>query len=199
MQDRIEAGEYVRPCDGEALSGDAVVVHSHDDGVLIAVIDVLGHGPQAYVLAMKLSGLLSKWLSWVATPSPEGALEVLHELARGTRGAVATVACLNSRTLEGSMVGIGNVRCRLFGSVSRTFDFKEGVLGSRMRPRSPTLFALRPADVLILFSDGVTGRFRASDYPSLTLDCASAIASNIVRRFGKGIDDASCAVMRCRW
>jgi hypothetical protein len=50
-----------------------------------------------------------------------------------------------------------------------------------------------------LFSDGVTGRFSVNDYPSLTLDHASAIASNIVQRFGKGIDDASCAVMRCRW
>jgi hypothetical protein len=68
-----------------------------------------------------------------------------------------------------------------------------------MRPWSPTIFALQPSDVVVLFSDGVTGRFRASDYPSLTLDCAPAIASNIVRRFGKGIDDASCAVMRCRW
>jgi negative regulator of sigma-B (phosphoserine phosphatase) len=199
MQDRIEAGEYIRPCDGEALSGDAVVVHSNDDGVLIAVIDALGHGPHAHELAMKLSGILLKWLSWVTTPNPEGALEALHESARGTRGAVAAVAWLNSRTLEGSVVGIGNVRCRLFGSVSRTFDFKEGVLGSRMRPWSPTIFALQPSDVVVLFSDGVTGRFRASDYPSLTLDCAPAIASNIVRRFGKGIDDASCAVMRCRW
>jgi negative regulator of sigma-B (phosphoserine phosphatase) len=199
MQDRIEAGEYVRPCDGETLSGDAVVVHSDDDGVFVAVIDALGHGPNAHELAMQLSGILSKWLSWVSTPNPDGALAVLHESARGTRGAVAAVAWLNSRTLEGSVVGIGNVRCRLFGSVARTVEFREGVLGSRMRPLTSTAFVLGPADVLLLFSDGVTGRFSVNEYPSLTLDPASAIASNIVRRFGKGIDDASCAVMRCRW
>jgi len=199
MQDRIEAGECVRPCDGEVLSGDAVVVHSDDDGVFIAVIDALGHGPNAHELAMQLSGILSKWLSWVSTPNPSGALAVLHESARSTRGAAAAVAWLDSRTLEGSMAGIGNVRCRLFGSVARTVEFREGVLGSRLRPAAPTSFALRPADVLLLFSDGVTGRFGVNEYPSLTLDCASAIASNIVRRFGKGIDDASCAVMRCRW
>jgi hypothetical protein len=68
-----------------------------------------------------------------------------------------------------------------------------------MRPLISTPFALGPADVLLLFSDGVTGRFSVNDYPSLTLDPASAIASNIVQRFGKGIDDASCVVMRCRW
>jgi phosphoserine phosphatase RsbX len=199
MQDRIETGEYVRPCDGEMLSGDAVVVHRDDDGVFVAVIDALGHGPNANKLSTRLSGVLTKWLSWVSTPNPDGALAVLHESARGTRGAAAAVAWLNSRTLEGSVAGIGNVRCRLFGSVARTVEFREGVLGSRMRPTTPTSFVMQPADVLLLFSDGVTGRFGVNEYPSLTLDRASAIASNIVRRFGKGIDDASCAVMRCRW
>jgi hypothetical protein len=181
------------------LSGDAVVVHADDAGVFVAVIDALGHGPNAHELAMQLSGMLSKWLSFASIPNPDGALAVLHESARGTRGAVAAVAWLDSRTLEGSVVGIGNVRCRLFGSVSRTVEFREGVLGSRMRPLISTPFALGPADVLLLFSDGVTGRFSVNDYPSLTLDPASAIASNIVQRFGKGIDDASCVVMRCRW
>ena len=165
MQDRIDAGEYVRPCDGETLSGDAVLVQWNDDGVLVAVIDVLGHGPDAHKLAMQLSGTLSKWLSRASTPSPEGALEMLHEAARGTRGAVAAVAWLNGRTLEGSVVGIGNVRCRLFGSVARTVEFKEGVLGCRMRSRAPFSFVLRPADVLLLFSDGVTGRFKSQRIP----------------------------------
>jgi hypothetical protein len=198
MQDRIDVGEYVRPCDGETLSGDTALVHWADDGVVVAVIDVLGHGPDAHKLAVKLSGRLAKWLTGASAPSPEGALAVLDDSARGTRGAVAAVAWLNGRTLEGSVVGIGNVRCRLFGSVARTVEFKEGVLGSRMRSLTPTSFVLRPADVLLLFSDGVTGRFTVNEYPSLTLDPASAIASNIVRRFGKGIDDASCAVMRCK-
>ena len=102
----------------------------NDDGVFVAVIDALGHGPDAHKLAMQLSDALSKWLPEVNVSSPEGALEVLHEGARGTRGAVAAVAWLNSRTLEGSVVGIGNVRCRLFGSGARTFEFREGVLGS---------------------------------------------------------------------
>jgi phosphoserine phosphatase RsbX len=199
LQDRIETGEYVRPCDGETLSGDAVVVHADDAGVFVAVIDALGHGPNAHELAKQLSEMLSKWLAFASTPDPKGALTVMHEEARGTRGAVAAVAWLDSRTLEGSVVGVGNVRCRLFGSVARTLEFREGVLGSRMRPLTATALALGPTDVLLLFSDGVTSRFGTDEYPSLTLDPASAIASNIVQRFGKGMDDASCAVMRCRW
>jgi len=48
MQDRIDAGEYVRPCDGETLSTDTVLVQWNDNGVLVTVIDVLGHSPDAH-------------------------------------------------------------------------------------------------------------------------------------------------------
>jgi len=80
-----------------------------------------------------------------------------------------------------------------------TFEFGEGVLGQRVRTPRPAAFAMRPSDVVILFSDGVAGRFRPDDYPSLGLDTAPTIAFNVVSRFGKGLDDASCAVMRCKW
>ena len=196
---RIESGSYVRPCDGETLSGDSALVTSAHGGVLVAVIDALGHGAEAHRLSASLSKTLSGWLTGEPSPSPEMALGVLHDCARGTRGAVASVAWLDMGTLEGSVAGIGNVRCRLFGTVTRSVEFGDGVLGHRMRsPRSVSL-ALRPADVVLLFSDGVTGRFRAGDYPSLPLDPAPAIAFNIVQRFSRGTDDASCAVMRCRW
>ena len=199
MENRIESGIYVRPCDGETLSGDVVLVQPQGDGVFAVVIDVLGHGPDAHRLGVQLIAALSGWLPDAAPPAPEGALAVLHESARGTRGAAAAVAWLDTRTLEGWVAGVGNVRCRLFGAETRTFEFGEGVLGQRVRTPRSTSFALRPTDVVILFSDGVAGRFRNDDYPSLGLDPAPAIAFNVVSRFGKGIDDASCAVMRCRW
>jgi negative regulator of sigma-B (phosphoserine phosphatase) len=199
VEGRIESGIYVRPCDGETLSGDVVFVQPQGDGLFAAVIDVLGHGPDAHRLGVKLVAALSGWLPEAAPPAPEGALAVLHESAQGTRGAAAAVAWLNTQTLEGWVAGVGNVRCRLFGAVTRTFEFGEGVLGQRMRTPRPVSFTLRPTNVVILFSDGVTGRFRRDDYPSLGLDPAPAIAFNVVSRFGKGMDDASCAVMRCRW
>ena len=199
MESRIELGIYVRPCDGEMLSGDVGFVQPQGDGVFAVVVDALGHGPDAHRLGVQLIDALSGWLPEVAPPVPEAALAVLHQSARGTRGAVAAVAWLDIRTLEGWVVGVGNVRCRLFGAVTRTFEFGDGVLGQRVRTPRPVAFAMRPTDVMILFSDGVAGRFRLDDYPSLGLDPAPTIAFNVVTRFGKGMDDASCAVMRCKW
>lgn len=199
MESRIESGTYVRPCDGESLSGDVVFVQPKGDGVFAVLIDALGHGSEAHRLGVQLITAVSEWLPEAVPPAPEGALEVLHESARGTRGAAAAVAWLDARTLEGWVAGVGNVRCRLFGAVTKTFEFGDGVLGQRVRTPRPVAFALRPTDVVILFSDGVAGRFRLDDYPSLGLDPAPTIAFNVVSRFGKGIDDASCAVMRCKW
>jgi hypothetical protein len=178
------------------LSGDAAVVQAGDGGVLVAVIDVLGHGPDAAKIAVQLNATLLKWLADATTPSPKEAIAVLHDAARGSRGAVAGIAWLDGRTLEGSVAGIGNVGCRLFGSATRTVMFGDGILGSRMRSMA-THFALQPGDAVVLFSDGVTDRF-SNEFPTLTLNPAAAIAFNIVRRFGKGHDDASCAVLRCR-
>jgi hypothetical protein len=181
------------------VSGDVVFVQQQGGGLFAAVIDALGHGSDAHKLGIHLTSALSRWLPEAIPPSPENALAVLHESARATRGAAAAVAWLDTQTLEGWVAGVGNVRCRLFGAVTRTFEFGEGVLGQRIRTPRPVSFALRPTDVVILFSDGVAGRFRWDDYPSLGLDPAPAIAFNVVTRFGKGMDDASCAVMRCRW
>jgi len=198
MLDKFEVGEYVRPCDGEMSSGDATVVRIEDEGVFIALIDVLGHGAAAHRLAVSLTESLSNWLPGARKPSPDDALKVLHEASRGTRGAVASVAWIDDSTHEGNVAGIGNVRCRLFGSVAKTIKFGDGLLGFRARSAMTISLALKPADVLILFSDGVSERFDISGYSSFTTDAAPTIAFNIVRRFGKGQDDASCAVIRCR-
>ena len=102
------------------------------------------------------------------------------------------------RPLEGWVAGVGNARCRVFSEVTRTLEFSDGVLGQRGRSTRPQGLSLKPSDVVLLFSDGITSRFGPEDYPSLSLDPAPTIALNVVRRFGKCLDDASCAVIRCK-
>jgi len=198
MTGSVELGEYVRPHEGETLSGDVVLTQHEDAGVLVAVIDVLGHGPEAHEVGVRLRSALSQGVHATASPEPEGLMALLHESAQGTRGAVAAVAWLNAASLEGWVAGVGNVRCRIFGEATRSMEFGDGVLGQRVRSARPQALSLKAADVLVLFSDGVTSRFGLEDYPSLGLDPASAIALNVVRRFGKNLDDASCAVIRCK-
>lgn len=53
-------------------------------------------------------------------------------------------------------------------------------------------------DVLVLHSDGVRYHFELKDYPGLLRDDAETIARNIIYKFGKKEDDASCIALRYR-
>ena len=44
----LEAASYVRPMPGHHVGGDAAVVREVDDGMLISIVDVLGHGEEAH-------------------------------------------------------------------------------------------------------------------------------------------------------
>jgi hypothetical protein len=47
-----------------------------------------------------------------------------------------------------------------------------------------------------MYSDGISDRFRADDYPQLGYQRAKMVAENLLARFGKQHDDASCVVVR---
>jgi serine/threonine protein phosphatase PrpC len=52
------------------------------------------------------------------------------------------------------------------------------------------------SDVVILTTDGVKENFDPEDYPQMHSQKAITIARNIVQRFGKSYDDATCIVLR---
>ena len=51
-------------------------------------------------------------------------------------------------------------------------------------------------DVLLLYTDGVSSHFRREQYPSIVIDDVRKISNNVVRKFGKDYDDASCIALR---
>jgi hypothetical protein len=79
VESRVEAGIYVRPCDGETLSGDVVFVQPQGDGVFAAVIDALGHGPDAHQLGVQLTaapgGPQQRWRGSITGHSKDGQQE----------------------------------------------------------------------------------------------------------------------------
>jgi serine/threonine protein phosphatase PrpC len=65
-----------------------------------------------------------------------------------------------------------------------------------MRSLLPQALQLEPGDLVVLYTDGVSDRFTAEDYPSVLHHSAEEVARNIVQRFGKGHDDAACIAVR---
>src|SRR5213593_239154 len=101
----IEWGVANLTMPGESQSGDRHLVQPYTNGVLVAVVDGLGHGEQAAVAADLAVTTLSKH----AHESVIALCNRCHEALRNTRGVVMSLASFNE--LDGTLtwLGIGNV------------------------------------------------------------------------------------------
>ena len=190
--DELEYASVARPCFGELVSGDAAIVRSRNGTLFLAMVDVLGHGPKAYELAVQIRAFLeSEWQGDVI-----GTMMSLHDTIQGSIGAAAGLASLDLASGRLRYAGVGNTVVRKFGDGSIRLPSTDGVIGSRMRsPRAHEL-QLGQEEVLVFYTDGIKDRFKMSEYPQLIYESARSVARKIVRTYGKQFDDATCLVVR---
>lgn len=182
---QLSIAQRSRPKPGESQNGDAVVVRKDDALTLMAVIDALGHGPRAALVATHAVRHLEH------ADLTRGAAEVLaglHAALHGTRGAAAVVALFDGRTLEYG--GVGNVEMRCVGSRIEP-GVVDGILGQRVRRFRTCRTTMAPGDRIAVFSDGISGRFTLANY---ALSAATAVCEDILRSFARPLDDASLLV-----
>ena len=191
LQD-YECAAFVRPCPGERVSGDLALVERRDHLTLLALIDALGHGPDAYDVAIRAERILQgKWSCDAAA-----CMRALHEGLRGSLGAVAGITIVDHATRTLRYVGVGNTAMRIFGSRNSRLPSTAGTLGGQIRSPSEHRRVIAADDVVVMYTDGVKDRFELADYPQMRYQSATTIARAIVDRFGKVHDDAGCVVLR---
>jgi negative regulator of sigma-B (phosphoserine phosphatase) len=192
VDERLEHSSLIRPCHGEYLSGDAVVIRPLEHGLFVAIVDVLGHGPEAHELTLVIDAYLARY----GTSDVSGLMTRLHQHLRGTRGAVAGLCAIDAATGRTNYAGIGNTVMRRFGKAETRLVSQDGVLGQNMRTPLPQTLQLDAGDLIVLYTDGVSDRFTSEDYPGVLHHAPQEVASNIVQRFGKDHDDAACIAVR---
>ncbi len=190
----IDWGTFGRPHAGERNSGDSAVIVERSDVIFMAIVDVLGHGPEAHRVATFAEGFLRE--SW--THDPVAVTLRLHEKLKGMRGAAAGVAALNIESGEIAYVGVGNTVIRRLGSRETQLHSVDGTLGQSVRTPVKQMMRLGKSDLLLLYTDGVRSSFKFEDYPQLQYEGAATIARNVVERFGRSYDDATCIAVRYR-
>jgi hypothetical protein len=182
----------IRCANGYAVGGDAAVVRECGDRVILAMIDVLGHGPEAHIVAARAESLVRS-----AEARDAGLiLAALDAGLAGTPGAAAGVAHINVGSGEGCFAGVGNTVARVFARGERRLLSVDGVVGKRHPSTRPVEFRIDVGDTLVLHSDGISSRFSLSDWPQLPVADVEAAARQLVRLFGKDQDDAACIVAR---
>ena len=172
--------------------GDTGVIMEYDDKCFFALVDGLGHGKEACEAATLAESYILEDCSRDLVDMMKG----LHSHLGKSRGAVAVLCRLDIPTGVLQYVGIGNISVRVFGERDYRLVSRDGIIGymiSRPRQQEERLY---PGDILLLSSDGIREHFHPYEAPGLLTGSAQKIAAEILDKFGKGNDDASCIVLR---
>ncbi|HEX6460983.1 MAG TPA: SpoIIE family protein phosphatase [Thermoleophilaceae bacterium] len=183
--------------EGEEESGDLHVVAPFSGGVLVGVIDGLGHGPEAAVAARNAAETLLRH----PHERVENLLERCHQGLRGTRGAVITLASFSERPETMTWLGVGNIEGTLLRADPGDARPREsvmlmgGVPGHQLPGLRTNKLELSAGDTLILATDGIRGGYLDLVSPS---EAPQKLADQLLSDYGKGTDDALVLVARYR-
>jgi serine phosphatase RsbU (regulator of sigma subunit) len=175
-------------------SGDRYVVAPYADGVLVGVVDGMGHGAPAAEAALRATTLLTAF----ARESPISLINRCHQDLRGTRGVVMTLVAFDLRDRTLTWIGVGNVDAMLIhanGGAQRRERavLRGGVIGYQLPALKAEVLPLQRSDTVILTTDGVEPEY--SD--DLTLHgTPQAVADEIMAGHGRATDDALVLVAR---
>ena len=189
---KLQHSSMIRPYPGERVSGDAVVITPIQGGLFAAIVDVLGHGPEANQLAVTIGEYLERY----GSSDIPGLMTRLHQHVKGSRGAVVGLLAIDADSGRAVYAGTGNTVLRRFGATETRLISRDGVVGHNMRTPLAQTLELEAGDLVVLYTDGVKDRFTADDYPSIFHHAPEDVARTIVERFGKDYDDAACIAVR---
>ena len=179
---------------GEDVSGDGWTSLRLDDGLAVAVVDGLGHGPKA---AEAAHAAIAAFHRIDCTLGPAQAIEAAHQALRSTRGAVMAVACIDARAQTLRFAGLGNISAVVHGPRdSARLVSTDGTVGYGARKARDSSVAWAPRSTLIMNSDGLSSRWNLSQHPGLLACHPVLIAAVLHRDFARNTDDATVVVVQ---
>jgi len=184
----VQSGSAARPFEGISACGDVAVSLQGERCQLFAIVDALGHGPDAARTADRLRSVLA---TRADRPLRETFVACDQSLS-GLRGAVMSAVQVGER--EVLFAGVGNVELLGPANAKRPACVP-GILGREMKRFREYALEVSPGDRWVLFSDGVRGREIARVLASLRLLDPAAAAKAIIERAGRPDDDVSALVM----
>jgi hypothetical protein len=180
---------------GQAQSGDRSIVKEVPSGVLLAVVDGLGHGEDAAHPA----ALAVRALNSANGGSLISLLRCCQQQLQGTRGAVLSMAMFNEADDTMTWLGVGNVEGVLLrreaygGSRQESLLLRGGIVGAQLPYISASVVPVSYGDMLIFATDGIEGGFA----DNLNINASTQeIARHIVERHWRKSDDALVLVAR---
>ena len=185
----IGAASHIYP--GESASGDLWDAQRGEHRCRIAVIDGLGHGPEAAAAAQAGRDALA------AHPDASAveALGICHHALAGTRGAAISIAVIEPQIARLTYAGIGNVEGRVWqGGQEQRLTIYRGIVGKTMPTVRPFTIALAEDWLLLMHTDGISSRFTLPRTAPLDGGSPKALAERMLQEWGRERDDATMVV-----
>ena len=182
--------------EGEPFCGDAWRVQSEGERVCVALADGLGHGLYASEAAAAALAVLDAGCGRDIAST----LEAMHQAARHTRGAAASIVSLRDRGRELTAGGVGNISTAvLTGSgLTRHAVSHPGTLGHQARVFREYTYPWDSDSVLVMHSDGLATHWNVDGMTGLLRRHPAVVAAVLYREFNRGRDDVTVLVGRAR-
>ncbi len=193
----IEYGVATQALSGQPESGDMFTVKAVPDGVLVGVVDGLGHGPEAAIASRTAIATLEAH----AGEPIESLIKRCHQDLLRTRGAVMSLASISAPNSTMTWLGVGNIDTVLLrADANRTpprnwLPLRAGIVGYQLPTVRAATISVNQNDTLIFVTDGVSSDFSV-DIPFE--GSPQQIADFILSQFGRGTDDALVLAVRYR-
>lgn len=184
-------GVATRPHPLEIVNGDRVHLEQHGAIHRIAVIDGLGHGPDAAAAAARAVDTLA------AIPDDDvpDCIRACHAALRGTRGAALSVLRIDVDAGRLTFGGLGNVEGVLVSPGRQQLLMPQRGIAGAVAPATRQIEAILPDSFIIMMStDGLRSRAR-SDLRFRAIVSAEALASELLLAWGRDVDDAAVVVV----
>lgn len=189
----VRIGVVCTPLAGEIACGDAWLVERTRHGFLVALVDGLGHGPDAAVAADSAIHMIRKNVE----RAPAEMLELANGSLRPTRGAAIQIATVDLRAQELRSAGVGNISTSvIYDDQSKSIPSQPGIVGHQMPKVREVVFPWKADSLLAMHSDGVSGRWSIDKYPGLRQRDPSLAAAVLYRDFARPRDDATILMLR---
>ncbi len=181
---------------GEQVNGDSWAIYPSATRNIYLLVDGLGHGAYASQAAATAVSVANS--NFAADPDVPLATVVqrMHTPMHATRGAAIMLISILGEQVQ--CCGVGNIGASLNlpdGTV-RNLISHNGTVGHRMARVQEFPYVAPAGSLLIMHSDGISTRWKASAYPGLQTHAPATIAGLIYRDSSRSRDDATVLVAR---
>jgi anti-sigma regulatory factor (Ser/Thr protein kinase) len=189
----FEIGAVRIPKRGESACGDDWRIAIANGRAMLAVADGLGHGQSAADASRRAVDVAVER----STDQPGMIVAQVHSALRSTRGAALAIAELDSSAASVRYAGLGNIAASIVSTrESKSLVSYNGIAGHEARKIQEFGYEWPMDALLVVHSDGLSGRWDLGRYPGLALRDPSVVAGVLYRDYSRGRDDAVVVVVR---